>query len=144
MAFRLPSFNLSANVWRGNVDCTSAPPASTVGCNLSPGKRVFQAPALFIPPASTVATLAMVPMVMELLVPALTDLRYRGNGAGFFDSIEVPAGSGRFYACIFVDDIGKGFSNEHRFALLLQPAAGLAAWLNVAASSMPQWPTPYP
>jgi len=52
-----------------------------------------------------------------LLLPALTDIR------GLFsttlqDVVEVPAGSGCLYNAQDVMDLGKGFSNEHRQAIL--------------------------
>jgi len=56
-----------------------------------------------------------------LLVAALTDLRDHFSTPGTHgDSIEVPAGSGRKYYCYIVDDVGKGFPNEHRYAILLK------------------------
>jgi hypothetical protein len=68
---------------------------------------------------------------MWLLLPALTDIRATYTN-GSFDVVDCPAGSGRIYAVVFVDDSGKGFANEHRVACLSQyNAAGL-------------WPTPIP
>lgn len=57
-------------------------------------------------------------MLMELLLPAGTDVRAPWN-AGKPDLVECPAGSGRFYAVAWVDDIGKNFPNEHRIAWLV-------------------------
>jgi hypothetical protein len=65
---------------------------------------------------------------MYLLVPAGTDLRDNHNLTGS-DVVVVPAGSGRGYFVDQVDDLGKGFANEHRFALLSKAGA---------------WPTPIP
>lgn len=77
--------------------------------------------------------------VMYLLLQAYTDIRGE-NSVGGADTVEVPAGSGRYYTVTWVDDIGKGFSNEHRFACLVQdspwapgvipipPAPGDALW----------------
>lgn len=65
---------------------------------------------------------------MLVMLPSATDIR-PPNSAGGADKVEMPAGSGRFYQVQFVDDIGKGFPNEHRFAILAQ---------------MGVWPTPIP
>lgn len=54
---------------------------------------------------------------MNLLLPAGTDIR-GPQDTGFADSVEVPAGSARWYGVYFVDDIGKGFANEHRTACI--------------------------
>jgi hypothetical protein len=54
------------------------------------------------------------------------------QGIPNFDLVEVPAGTGRFYRVQWVDDLGKGFDNEHRFALLLQ------------TNTFSPWPIPMP
>ena len=65
---------------------------------------------------------------MWLLVPTGTDIRdFKTGGSG--DTVEVGAGTGRFYVVCWVDDIGGGFANEHRFAELVAVAP---------------WPVPYP
>jgi hypothetical protein len=46
--------------------------------------------------------------------------------------VEVPAGSGRYYEVVQVDDAGKGFPNEHRIAGL------------IATVDLGMWPVPYP
>jgi hypothetical protein len=55
---------------------------------------------------------------MSLLLPPLSDVRGPQDSSGFTDVVEVPAGSGRYYGVAAVDDIGKGYSNEHRTASL--------------------------
>jgi hypothetical protein len=110
MSFTLPTFNLTVNIF------TAATPlvlrVVTVG-NLAWGRRVNV--------ASTGGTDAIgVPLVtMSLLLPPGTDIR-GPLAPGFADRVEVPAGTGRFYEVAFVDDIGKGFPNEHRCAVLEQ------------------------
>ena len=108
MAFVLPTFNLSVSVWRVlGVGGTYASPDLSVMANLSPGKRVmFQ--GLMIGPNEPIAP-------MELLLPAFTDIRSRWNNVER-DLVEAPSGSNRFYEVTQVDDIGKGFANEHRIA----------------------------
>jgi hypothetical protein len=110
MPFVLPQFPLAVSIWRlkgvGGVYIT--PDVNTVG-NLTPGKRVFLGASS---PSIVQATFSM-----ELLLPKLTDIRSVWNALNQ-DMVEVPAGSKRFYLVYHVDDIGKGFPNEHRFALL--------------------------
>jgi hypothetical protein len=65
---------------------------------------------------------------MYMLLPKLTDVRGSLNVAGA-DTIECPAGSGKYYQCKYVDDRGKGFANEHR--VVIMAGAGF-------------WPTPIP
>jgi hypothetical protein len=84
-----------------------------VPCNLTPGRRVFsqttQVPA--VP--------GLYAFDMELLLPALTDLRASYlPGPTPADLLEIPKASMRFYLTWYVDDIAKGFANEHRFAIL--------------------------
>jgi hypothetical protein len=54
---------------------------------------------------------------MYILCPPFSDIRGLLNPGGS-DGVEIPPGSGRRYLVDQVDDIGKGFANEHRFALI--------------------------
>jgi len=76
---------------------------------------------------------------MQLLLPALTDVR-SGVVAAVPDFVEVPAGSGRWYQVYAVDDIGKGFANEHRIAVIL----AVSALVNPTAYAGIVWPVPIP
>jgi hypothetical protein len=67
--------------------------------------------------------------IMSLLLPALTDIRGPQDTISL-DVVECPAGSGRLYQVCGVDDIGKGYPNEHRSAAMFA-AAGT-------------WVAPYP
>lgn len=120
MPYAVPTFNLSVNIWW--VDPPGGPPDVVTVGNLAFGRRVAEG---HISPPTTGGTL-LLPL---LLLPAHTDVRAKAKtvGAG---SCEVPAGSGRLYHVLDVEDIGKGFSNEHR-AALLQAILG-------------SWGTPYP
>jgi hypothetical protein len=60
---------------------------------------------------------------MWLLLPKDTDIRDSKALSGE-DMVEVPAGSGRLYTSKWVDDCGKGFTNEHRFSVIF----GLPPW----------------
>jgi len=65
-------------------------------------------------------------------LPKDTDVRGIETGPETPDVVEVPTGSGRSYIVLRVDDYGKGFTNEHRFAVITPyPALYL-------------WPTPIP
>jgi hypothetical protein len=65
--------------------------------------------------------------MMDLLVPAGTDVRDKFNSSGA-DAIECPTGSGRFYLAVYVDDMGKGFANEHRGVVLQKVGNALGFW----------------
>jgi hypothetical protein len=76
---------------------------------------------------------------MIILLPPLTDIRSK-IASGQSDMVEVPAGSGRWYGAAAVDDIGKGFPNEHRAAFLLQASS----YLNPTVYAGLFWPVPMP
>jgi len=112
MAYVLPTFNLSVHIWRNGNAVTNPPDVIALG-NLTPGRRVFSGDG------ATVPTSLWYP-IMFLLLPVGTDIRGELDTGGAMDTVEVPAGTGRYYAVQFTDDIGKGFANEHRFAILNQ------------------------
>ena len=90
MPYRLPTFNTTAAIYRGNAP----------------------------PPAAPVTTvLAQWRYYNRLCVPVEIDLRdpYSSSGA---DIVEILAGSGRLYDVLITDFVAFGFSNEYRFALL--------------------------
>jgi hypothetical protein len=121
--FRIPTFVLPINIYTNVTgivadDVAAGARLAAVPCNLAYGRRVNV--------ASTGGTgSAGIPLqAMNALVPAGTDIR-GPQGPGTMpdavtgvigDYVEAPAGSGRFYVVTFVDDIGKGFPNEHRTA----------------------------
>lgn len=107
MAWRLPTFNLTVNIWRNSGVPPSGPPDEVTVGNLTPGKRG-------VDDAHTAA-----PGVMYLLLPAGTDVRSFFT-VGQSSAVEVPAGTGRYYKVEAVDDVAKGFSNEHRFCIITQ------------------------
>lgn len=65
---------------------------------------------------------------MYLRLPARTDIRDAKSPFGG-DWCECPSGSSRVYRVVFVDDIGGGFANEHRLAIL---------------ETSTFWPVPFP
>lgn len=123
MSFYVPQMPLLCNVWRfldGRPPVGA--PKLTVMCNLAWGRRVA------VPSTGGTSSLGIPLFTMTLLVPAGTDIRDRlFSGTG--DTIEVPAGTHRFYEAVYVDDLGKGFSNEHRGVIML-------------AYDRPVWPLP--
>ena len=111
MPYVLPTFNLAVNIWLPPAvfPPVGVPAVATIG-NLTPGRRVTE-------------TNQVVIGATYLLLPALTDVRLGGV-------VECPAGSARHYKVMFVEDLGKGFPNEHRF-VIMTPNYGT-------------WPLPYP
>ena len=117
MPFVVPAMPLMANVWRSlGTGKNYAAPDLTVPCNLSPGSRDARIPF-------ATGGVILVPDYDYLLVPALTDIRASWNG-NFNDLVECPAGSKRFYWVSMVADVGKGFPNEYRRAILFFQATG--------------------
>lgn len=111
MPFYLPTFNLFCNIWNVQHDFFLGPPIglptqALVPCSLQFGRKNEGG-------AST---------PMHLLLPALTNINGQGaypftvNGILVGDSVEVPAGSGRFYCTFWVDDVAKGYPTEYRVA----------------------------
>lgn len=134
MAFRPPTFNLSCNLWR-TPNVYANPPDGTFNVNLSCGRRVLAVNAATIP-------LWGKSVPVELLCPALTDI-IGVIGPNATDMVEVPAGSGRCYAVVWVEDVGKGFTNEYRLALLLQMTL-LTQTGTTNPWTAPLWPVPTP
>lgn len=116
MAFVVPTFPLTVNIWRNAA--FGGPPSLTSPGNLAMGHRSY-------PSLSQAALPAFSPI---LLLPKLTDVRTNRKG-GLSDFVEVPAGSGRTYVVEDVEDVGKGFPNEFRVAVLMARTG---------------WPVPYP
>ena len=116
MAFRLPSFNLLCNITTCDVANVPAIPTLPIRlpnqtCQLCYGRRVNVAST------GGTSTVGILSIAMTLLVPPLVDVRGPQDVTSA-DMVEVPAGSGRWYFVVAVDDIGKGFANEHRTAVM--------------------------
>lgn len=128
MAFRLPTFNLRCVITQPDVPLTPAIPTAPYRivdqlCQLTYGRR-----AQVVSTGGT-TTAGVLVLSMNLLLPKLIDVRGPQDTVSW-DMVEVPAGSGRWYQVVAVDDIGKGFSNEHRSASIFALAGG--------------WTAPYP
>ena len=116
MAFKLPSFNLLCNISQPDIAGTPAIPTLPLrivnqACQLTYGRRVQ------VSSTGGTTQVGVLTLTMNLLLPKLIDVRGPQDVVSA-DMVEVPAGSGRWYTVVGVDDIGKGFSNEHRTASL--------------------------
>jgi len=116
-SYRLPTFNLTCDIGapavaNGRVGPMAAVRVAGQACQLTYGHRTAVAGSGGTPSQGT-------PMFcLSLLLPPGTDVRGPQDTVSH-DLVEVPAGSGRLYWVVAVDDIGKGFLNEHRLAYLL-------------------------
>jgi hypothetical protein len=110
MAYILPAFNNSANLWinPGSNACPTGMPDATIACNIALGKRANIG--------------EYEELVMWLLMPAATNIHGRNQCAGnlYGDIVEAPANTGKTYRVLDVNDAGQGFPNEHRIAIIQQ------------------------
>jgi hypothetical protein len=138
MSFSPPDFNLTCNLWR-NPSIVTGPPDRVLPCNLAFGRREpsLDVAVYFLTGSGTGAQV--------LCVPKRSDVSgFFANGATVAqDAVEVPAGSGRFYAVFAVVDIGYGFGNEYRAATILQMNVGVIASTGNPWNA-PLWPVPTP
>lgn len=133
MSFTVPEFPLDCNIWRNSHRWKLDPPDVESECNLAYGRRVSSS-------ANDALENNQAGVLMMLLLPPLTDIRDL-KCAAVEDLVEVPAGSGRIYRVCDVDDIGKGFPNEHRCALIVGVSNTRAPFFVPAGSD---WPAPIP
>ncbi len=135
MAFILPTFNLAVDVYTGPFIGHGAPRLSVMG-NLAYSKRVTEGVVSGLIPSDAIA---QVPV--KLLLPVGTDVRDASvANPPNSDLVQVPAGSGRWYYVANVDDIGKGFANEHRCAIIFKIYEAIDPPLFPGLL----WPTPIP
>lgn len=114
---------LTANIWRTGTG-PPAPPAVTTPAQLrGPAIHTSGQQVLLVGGNQSW------PWTPTLLMPALTDIRDQFVPGGAGDLVEVPAGSGRLYNVVLVEDVAKGFTNEHRLAAIQKTGI---------------WPTPIP
>lgn len=136
MAFTLPDFNLNVDIYRGPWLTKSGTPDVTAVGNLTWSRRQQSQLDYDTTPSDATSQ-----MPMTLLLPALTDIRDGSTSSpSEGDVVEVPSGSGRWYGVIYVDDIGKGFANEHRAAIIVK------IYDRIAPTQFPGllWPAPIP
>jgi hypothetical protein len=133
MTFTLPTFNLVVDVYTGPW-LAKVLRLSVMG-NLARGRRVQQA---FETADTPQISLGGQPLY-SLLLPALTDIR-DGNQGVEPDILEIPTGSGRWYAVAAYDDVGKGFPNEYRSAFVLKVSQAVSSTTYAGLF----WPIPCP
>jgi len=136
VAFSIPDFNLSAELFTMVVPMNFLTKVSRglIDCQL----RAY-GPELRAGFSGQINEFTVCYGGLAVLCPAGTDIRdSKCNGA--CDLIELPAGSGRFYLVLFVDDVAKGFPNEYRIGYLI--CCGPDDFAQIL--NMPYWPTPIP
>jgi hypothetical protein len=129
--YTLPSFNITANVWSGELQGLQArwtfrPPIRaadfSVGCQLYVQQRVFGA-LVSLPYREFGNAISIYGARLDLRVPKGTSIRYplpnSQDGSSDFDVVEVPAASGRYYYVPFATPVHSGFINEYLMAVLL-------------------------
>ena len=118
----LPIFPVTANVWRGNDAFPQPVPDLATEAVLLRNEQII-----------TVGGNQLETMLMKF--PALTDVRDAYSIGATADYIEYPAASGRYYRVLYVDDLAKGFPNQHRFAVVYKT-------VNPQTGAL--WPVPIP
>jgi hypothetical protein len=119
MPYSAPTLNITCNIFSNGAGPPNPPRLANVACQLrAPGKSSSGQDA---------QSLGWV-FLWSLCLSAGTDIRDPYSIA-LGDTVEVPAGSGRFYDVMIADDVAKGFANEYRIAMLRKRAG---------------WPTPIP
>jgi len=132
-SFGIPVFNIPTFIYHnpGTHMPPPVPPDLEVMGNLANGRVAHLPVWLPRPPALSAQS-----MSSSILFPKLTDIR-DSSCIGGPDVIECPKFSGRFYWVSYVDDIAKGFANEHRWAVI-QKIWTYGQW------AIYRWPTPIP
>ncbi len=108
--YKVPIFPLQCNIWRLPTIPPTVPAVLTIPCQLRMMKTAFTSQSHIVSPG----------VLMLLLVAKGTDIRDGTYGVGNEDTVEVPAGTGRYYRVQNVDDVAKGFVNEYRAAAILR------------------------
>jgi len=116
VAFQLPNFNITVNIWTGpNAPPFGAPRVAAAPANLAWGKRVSSMST------GGTSTAGILVSTMTLLLEATCDVRGFLSSTGS-DCVEVPSGSGRYYRVWFADFIGIGSTNQHNGGVIYQQA----------------------
>jgi hypothetical protein len=146
VAYTLPTFNLNVNIWQWGSDVANPADATCVGCLVGGHHGVVSLGPINPGNLAQVQfSLKTSGQMMCLLVPKGTDLRPPPVTLSQWGScVEVPAGTLRYYAVIQVDDIGRGFANEHRFALLVPLTGAVQGIFSTSWNQPADWPTPIP
>jgi len=123
VAFVLPTFNMTCDIYTFPYNFAGAPRIANQPCQLrAPAAQAAQFGS---------GLLAWVNCMMLLLPPA-TDIRDSYcTPINSSDAVVIPIGTNCRYLVMWVNDIGKGFPNEHRFAMIAKTNSG-------------PWPVPIP
>lgn len=120
MPFNLPTFNLAVNLWRPDHTPGTDPVDLTFMGNLNLGLRAY----VQVDPETILDGTSLYPaqfLMVYLLCPALTDIRGPGGNLAFpllGDYVQVGHALPTLYRTMMVEDVAKGFANEHRLAVL--------------------------
>lgn len=114
-SYHLPTLILPTNVWRFGNPTTNAPDVVCLS-NLIPGRRhvIETSPGAGLPSGWLPASYCL------LAIDA--DVRDEAGTGGSPDTVEIPAGSGRFYLVQYIEFVGLGFANQHQQAVLVKIA----------------------
>jgi len=126
--YTLPTFNLSVQIYAGTMFGAPGALLSTTIGQLQYGDLVANQNS----PATMNFNFGK---LSYLLLPAGTNIYTVICGPLFFNCfVQLPSNSGRWYQVMHVDDRWKGFTTEHRCALIMQSVgpAGVG------------WPNPIP
>jgi len=114
MAFQPPTFNLTADIYSDGDYPSNPPRVVGADCQWRTIAKMHSSSFQVVGYPLRVQT--------EILFPIGTDVRFNVDSLGtiFQDTIDlqVPGGSLPFFV-EFVYDVGKGFSNEYRVALVI-------------------------
>jgi hypothetical protein len=110
VAFTLPQFPLTCEIFSGPYLARVS--RATSVCNLALGRRGV------VLPDFEFGTTQIATGPTYVLFPPGTDVRDMNCNIPAQDLLELPQGSGRWYSVSLVDDVGKGFANEHRYAIV--------------------------
>jgi len=123
MAFVLPTFNMVCDIYTLPYNFSGPPRIANQPCQL-------RAPYAGAPQFAS--GLLGWTNAMMLLLPPGTDIRdLYCTPINSMDCVVLPVGTTCRYQVAWVNDIGKGFPNEHRFAILTKIGSG-------------PWPVPIP
>jgi hypothetical protein len=116
MAFTLPTFNTTMNIWHAPFAIPPVTiPDETAACNFSCGRRVFTGLPFAAVEAFAGNNDGQTVINRIILAPFGLDLRgiWQVNGP---DLVEIPPGSGQFYSVEDVAVMASGFPNHHLVA----------------------------
>lgn len=122
MAFTLPSFNLTVNIYSGGATLPAGGPRVVTTGNLQGGRMQY--------PVGTMQAVQTAPQSPAnffqhvLLLPRGTDIRTNISGGGvvYSDFVRLPIyetdGRVRWWCVMDMGDVAKGFPNEYRRAFI--------------------------